>query len=231
MFEKQQGVLLIIMAIKNIDDKQYEELYSSIDRDFFIRLFQAVKYRTIVPILCSASVNSHVLDVGCAKGAFLHFLLKQGFKNLSGLDLKNTLYPQLRNSVTFYQASIADPNLELATQFNAVTVSCMLHHLSAGELDVVARNVAKCLKPGGRLYIYEPNIVSLVGKLFYFYFLRLWPSLYKATIRENEEQIAFCKAWPTFINTLESLGITTEKLSGKLFYLAFVGIKKKDENN
>lgn len=215
------------MAIKNIDDEKYEDLYVAIDSNFLVRLFQAIKLRTIFPVYRLAKKNSSCVDIGCAKGNFLHTLQNKGYSNLTGLDLKNVLYPSLQKTIQFYQASICEKNLKIQRRFENVFVQAMLHHLPADSLEITAENISHLLEKDGYLYIYEPNMVSLVGKFFYFYFLRIFPELYRATLAEKPEQLAFCKAWPGFIAKLEKSGIERIKLSDFLFYKIYVGRKSR----
>jgi 2-polyprenyl-3-methyl-5-hydroxy-6-metoxy-1,4-benzoquinol methylase len=218
------------MPIINIDEESYDKLYKFIDKSFFIQLFQKIKYRTIFPILLLAKRDKSIIDIGCAKGNFLRFLKSHGFSNLSGLDIKNCLYEDLLNNVTFYEKSICTEQFDLNTKFDNVIVQNMLHHVPVDKLETTAVNLSNLLKEGGILFIHEPNMGSIIGRFMHQYFLKFYPELQKATMKEKNEQFAFCAAWPNFIKNLKDKGIIPMKESNYSFYKVFIGRKLYRKN-
>ena len=209
------------MPIANIDDKRFEELYSAVvDRNRCVQLFQDLKYRFILPL--PRDRQASLIDVGCAKGNFLRNLARRGYTDLSGLDLDNALYPDVAARVAFYRESLTTPGLDLGRRFRHVFVQCMLHHLPVASLTDAARNIARLCEPGGTLFIYEPNMASPVGRLFYFTFLRLFPAMHRNAMEEKDAQMAFCKGWGGFRRSLEALGFRPRRVSDWSFYKCYV---------
>jgi hypothetical protein len=78
------------------------------------------------------------------------------------------------------------------------------------------------LKPGGLLFIYEPNRVSFIGHFFYEHFLQLIPYMYKNACEEREIQKEFCSNFDTFINHLFNRSINNLIYSKWSFYFALI---------
>lgn len=98
------------------------------------------------------------LDIGCGTGAALRRAHERHAPSgLVGIDIVNWLDPDLRNLVTFREAAAEDGiNAEPADRILALEV---LEHLEAPL--VTLRDVAKLLRPGGRLVATVPNFASL----------------------------------------------------------------------
>ena len=77
--------------IKNIDDPAYSRDYETLERSLQFRIGFALKYRYVLPVLKKIQRDKAIIDIGCAHGVFLNYLLKNGFCRLFGMDLKNQL--------------------------------------------------------------------------------------------------------------------------------------------
>lgn len=225
------------MGIINIDDPEYVKLYRKYDSGLAIRFYHKVfKYRFAVPIYKYLPFDATIMDVGCARGKFLHDMKRFGYRNLNGLDLAFTdTAVSPGEGATFFQASITGADFQLSKDmvvegnrdnpdlvFDAVFIQNMLHHLPIDELMHTARNVASLCKEGGYVFLYDVNRLTLVGRFFYEVFLRLFPDYYAAAVRETPEQLAFCRIWPEFYSALEQAGLRCIKRSEWSFYKALV---------
>lgn len=106
--------------------------------------------------LVGSSTGERFLDIGCGTGAFTRHLARLGLEGI-GLDLS------LDNVLT---ASPELPEFEFVTgdsetlpfsdeQFDIVIFSGILHHLTSMH-EALAEGY-RVLKPGGRLFAYDPN--------------------------------------------------------------------------
>lgn len=110
-----------------------------------------------------ALTNERVLDVGCARGDWLHFLTN----NYPGIE---------SHGVDYYTEEIAYPGIQFCKKelthcgfepamFDVVTAWSVLEHVHAPG-DYFAE-ISRILKPGGRFVFLVPNAESLYGKRAY----------------------------------------------------------------
>jgi len=211
------------MSIDNIDDANYIEFYKYVDSNFLVRVFQIFKYKFILKIPRYVRKNSSIIDVGCGSGKFLANMKRYGYTNLCGIDLDDTAFHNHNASdIAFIKQSITE---DCNVSSEVVFVQSVLHHIPTGKLVKVADNLSKMVNNQGYLLIYEPNIKSYCGILFYKYFLRLLPRLYKEAEKEFPEHIEFCEVFPKFIELLKNKGFRLISSSDWAFYNAFIFIK------
>ena len=108
--------------------------------------------------------NEKLLDVGCGSGWLSTLFAKRGMSVL-GLDVSQTQIDaairlkkelQLHNA-EFECCDLIDWDVERHKgQFGSVFVSAFLHHLPDVELEQVMKKIEYVLKPGGRVFLYEP---------------------------------------------------------------------------
>lgn len=216
--------------IKNIDDPEYTRDYEILEKEKSMMFGLFLKYHFLLPLIATTPKDATILDIGCAHGFFLKYLLCKGFTKLYGMDLKNQLYKDVASSksVTFFKRSILDPQVSDIGKFDAINISGVLHHLPPEKITAVIPIVSKMLKPSGTLYIYEPNKFSALGKVFYKCLLPvISPLLYRLTEYENDIQRAFCRQMPIFIQQMQSQ-LRIVSYSSRLFYFSIVA--KKNHN-
>ena len=108
-----------------------------------------------------------VLDVGCAYGGFLVAAGHAGARELVGvdidqklLDLAGLLLSDHRATADLTIADITNPETpERLGIFDVVFCNDVLEHVV--ELDEAARNLARLVKPGGRLFLEIPNGLAI----------------------------------------------------------------------
>lgn len=125
-------------------------------------LSHPVIYNTIVQLMEKFNVDKgHLLDFGAGRGDFLKVLAPKNQYTLHGVDLMFTNIPQ----VNWY---VQDLNKQLQfkqNQFEAVTSIEVIEHLENPRQMV--RDIFRCLKPGGRMFVSTPNNESWRSLLSY----------------------------------------------------------------
>ncbi len=116
--------------------------------------------------------SGSLLDIGCGGGWLsMHFAMKG--MNVHGVDLSqeqindaNVLKEKhsLQN-VSFECCDLVQWDCQKFEQgFDSVFVSAFLHHVPEDELQIIFDKIASVLKPGGRVYLYEPLCESAPGQ-------------------------------------------------------------------
>jgi SAM-dependent methyltransferase len=128
--------------------------------------FIAVKARWLLrrePDLRSGRIA--LLDYGCGAGDLLRVLGGLGMRaECTGCDVSTGMLDEARKR----WPAVLGPNPTLVAQdgplaplgeagFDVVTISAVLHHVPVAERPAVYRELARLLKPGGRLYVFEHN--------------------------------------------------------------------------
>jgi SAM-dependent methyltransferase len=106
-----------------------------------------------------------VLDYGCGAGDLLRVLAGLGMRAAcTGCDVSTGMLAEVgkRWPAAFGPAPalVAQDGARtpLASgQFDVVTISAVLHHVPPTERSLVYAELARVLKPGGRLYVFEHN--------------------------------------------------------------------------
>ncbi len=105
-----------------------------------------------------------LLDYGCGAGVFLHLLAGAGFTgSREGCDVSAKMLEQARarwpagaEQVPLHHVDPQQTSLE-SESFDVITASCVLHHVMPADRNGVLAEIARMLKPGGRLVIFEHN--------------------------------------------------------------------------
>lgn len=102
------------------------------------------------------------LELGCGTGLFLEQVARASRADVTGLDLSSDLLAQARRRCAgLLGVRLARGNAERAPfpdgSFDVVYGSSVLHHL---DTAAVAREIARLLRPGGRLVFTEPNLLN-----------------------------------------------------------------------
>lgn len=125
---------------------------------YYERLVAYEGYKTAV-LDCMRDLprEARVLDVGCGAGWFLALLHRQGWRNLSGLDISPDMLGIARGlapSARFFQTPVEE-FASSGGQFDVVTCLGTLHHMP--DLARVVSSLRELLTPGGLLIVHEPN--------------------------------------------------------------------------
>ena len=101
--------------------------------------------------------GQRILDVGCGMGKFTIPLREKGY-DVEGLDLSPRLLEMLSDeapSIATICGDLHDLDPALFGQYDRVVGFFMLHHLF--NLEKAFGQIAKLVKPGGRVSFIEPN--------------------------------------------------------------------------
>lgn len=109
------------------------------------------------------SAPLRLLDVGCGSGSFLKCLQQNHFSGqLRGCDISESMLAEAAR--TWGEGAV--PPLDLICNgelpyerqmIDVVIVCAVLHHVSINERAALFAEMARVLRPGGRLYIFEHN--------------------------------------------------------------------------
>jgi SAM-dependent methyltransferase len=152
-----------------------------------------------------------ILDLGCGNGWLSLKFAQKGMKVL-GIDFSQSQIDAAEKlRIESGQGDVAFECHDLIHwayhahkhEFDSVLINAFLHHLPALEIKHILRGVSEVLKPGGRVYIYEPisQEEAREGKFFRIIaticikgvglmlklptWLNLWKASYKQLIEEG----------------------------------------------
>lgn len=119
-------------------------------------------FREVIDRILRAELPASLslLDLGCATGDFLA-LVGQAFPGarLVGADVTEDLLAPARADlprVEFVTASALDLPDELSASFDVVTALGLVGIFDPTEIDHFFAGALRCLRPGGRLYVFSP---------------------------------------------------------------------------
>jgi len=138
------------------------EVEQSIDfagqsHDFFIR----VKADELVAS-CDRQLGSlkerSVLDVGCGVGLLSHYV-GEHFGQLHGIDIAPGVVERAASQAPRGNFQLYDgKQIPFADEtFDVTFTVCVLHHVPPAQWESLVAEMARVLKPGGLLYIFEHN--------------------------------------------------------------------------
>jgi len=104
-----------------------------------------------------------VLDIGCARGDWLHFL-KDKYQNISAYGVDFYCESINFNDITFTRGDLPSCGLP-AGYFDLITAWAVFEHLHSP--DRYFSEVARIIKPGGRFIFLVTNADSLYGRMAY----------------------------------------------------------------
>lgn len=108
--------------------------------------------------------GGRILDLGCGSGWLSFHFADQGMTVL-GIDLSQEQINaatelKKRRGVTSVDFQCADfiewDGERYRASFDSVFVSAFMHHLPESELEQIVGKIAALVKPGGRVFMYEP---------------------------------------------------------------------------
>lgn len=159
------------------------------------------------------SKNLNIVELGCGTGHFTLNFLKKGF-SITGIDVvKDTLEVlkyraklyNLSNKLSVLENGLYSPIKNLQGKFDAAYMISTYHCIS-NDSDTqkrVLNNFVRLIKPGGKLFIMEPNPLNPLYYIFY-------PFVYKNNWREGYNIINSRKG--LIIKHLKLMGIENIKV-------------------
>ena len=117
-----------------------------------------------------------LLDLGCGSGWLSQYFSNFGMSVL-GIDLSQEQINEANNlklgrsdiDLKFLCADFIHWDIgAYESQFDKVFVNAFLHHLPEVELEMIFKKIAFVLKPGGRVFMYEPLTSSNQSKSLFF---------------------------------------------------------------
>jgi SAM-dependent methyltransferase len=114
--------------------------------------------------------ESTILDLGCGHGAFVYFLNKEGYKNVTGIELSPGRVETARE-VGLLNVEHGDIFTYLKDNKNPIDVILMINiieHFPKGVILQALRLAYNALKNGGLIVMQVPNAMSpFFGRTFY----------------------------------------------------------------
>lgn len=103
--------------------------------------------------------DATIMDVGCGDGRLLRNFKRTGFRKLHGIELPGRAAERTATipDITLHLGTLASVELP-AANFDLITLVHVYEHLPA-PLDTLDQ-LARLIKPGGRLFLAFPNISS-----------------------------------------------------------------------
>ncbi|MDD5490107.1 MAG: class I SAM-dependent methyltransferase [Candidatus Moranbacteria bacterium] len=145
---------------KNIYEKMYDDWKNSGN------LSDSPRIKVMLSMLDRMNMeNKNILDIGCHDGTFLS-LAKNRNNNFFGLEASEWGAEKSRGKgiqVTKYFFNDADKLPYQDSFFDAVVAGEIIEHIF--DTDFFLEEIKRVLKPGGKLIISTPNIVSLGRRL------------------------------------------------------------------
>jgi ubiquinone/menaquinone biosynthesis C-methylase UbiE len=159
------------MAYATADAKrEFDQWSSSYDKGLLQTIFFRPAHRMLLAAMRPG--ENQILDIGCGTGSFAARALKSRPQaSVVGLDLSEGMLAQCHERLR-----AADGRLQLVrgdsqripfadNSFDALTCSHSFHHYP--RQDLVASEMFRVLRPGGRLYIIDGDRDRLWGRLVY----------------------------------------------------------------
>ncbi len=145
---------------------------SKYDKYFKHRNISATDYLSsyVLPVYLKnalpVSKNSKILDIGCGLGQMLISLRKEGYTDISGIDISpeaieycsaNSLKVELISDLSSYVSNGK-------SEYDFIIMSHVVEHLEKNRIiDVLSLIKQRMLKPGGELVVMVPNAQSNTG--------------------------------------------------------------------
>ena len=160
---------------KNFRDKAYASYVSSfktsqesIDDLKMKKLHEEYKYR-LLPLVETLAKSSPILELGCGPGYLLKYLMKQGFNDVTGIDISKE---QLEIAHKMGLKVIHGDALEFLSEENscykAIIAIDFVEHFDKNEIFDLFHRISSALIKDGILIIQTPNGQGLFpGQVIY----------------------------------------------------------------
>jgi len=114
--------------------------------------------------------SAKILELGCGRGQFLHFLHSEGYTDVVAIDLDPEHINQCHGFG--YKVSLADMNNFIPTcrdaTFDLVVMNDLIEHIAREDAVKLLDTIRKKVKPGGRLFIKTCNCNNPLGMATFF---------------------------------------------------------------
>lgn len=152
--------------------------------------------------------GGRLLEIGCGTGWIGMNFAEMGME-VDGTDFSEEQLVIARRladekglrTIQFFQRDlVTDPIQGRFEDYDAVLINAVLHHLSVTEYQTVLANCARVLRPGGKIYMYEPidpKTSGGAGRLAVYpaeFLLRCFLFLFNRTGRITLQQQHFIEA-------------------------------------
>ncbi len=120
-------------------------------------------YIWVLRLTLPSNRTAPILDFGCGDGLLLAVAQSLGYSDLTGVDLSESLLQTAakRSSAKLNHADgLEFPKANPDGAFEAIIAFDIFEHLTRPELLEVSREIARTLKPGGRLILRVPDGAS-----------------------------------------------------------------------
>jgi 2-polyprenyl-3-methyl-5-hydroxy-6-metoxy-1,4-benzoquinol methylase len=108
----------------------------------------------------SPSKDSNILDVGCGKGEWLHWLKQKGYHHLTGIDGSPSdlaLAKSWLEGVALMQGDAVSHLQSIQAQYDVIHAKDVIEHLTKDELVAFLQASRQALKPGGSVLLQTFN--------------------------------------------------------------------------
>jgi 2-polyprenyl-3-methyl-5-hydroxy-6-metoxy-1,4-benzoquinol methylase len=128
------------------------------------RLWQISKFERVLDYLPSEG-GSSILDIGCFAGTFLSLIDERRFAHQVGVDIlpDQIAYARTHFGRPFRKFHHVESIVHLSNlqeKFECITLIEVIEHLTAQEISDLLAQVARLLRPGGKLVLTTPNYTS-----------------------------------------------------------------------
>ena len=107
-------------------------------------------------ILKFINKNDNILELGFGSGREINFLLKNGFKNIYGIDGSENFVNKAKErfkSDNFYLSVLPDIKITQNLKFDFIYSIAVWMHLPTNVYEETIKNIISILKPNGKFFI------------------------------------------------------------------------------
>lgn len=199
---------------KKITDVPFPQGTWSFENQNVVDNFQSIadanipNYRTVIQKCVqiakrSLRPDSHIVDVGCARGATLEALFQNGFTNLTGIDCSEAM---IAKSFAKARLVVSQTFPSALTEVDMVLANWTLHFIA--KRDQYLKDIYRSLRENGTLVLTEKIAVGSELKDLYHEFKKQ-SGMSEADIRMKENSIRgvlvpYSLTW--YLETLQAIG-------------------------
>ncbi|MCI5123006.1 MAG: class I SAM-dependent methyltransferase [Candidatus Electrothrix sp. AR5] len=157
--------------MKDLYDNYYEEGFSqNKSQTLDLKNFELIarKYRwNYQRFFSSLPKNARILDIGCGLGQFLFYLRKEGFQQLTGVDISQSqvdLALQMQPKVDFRKIEDTCRFLEQRQgKYDVIILNDVVEHLELEDNILLLKAIHSSLKQNGKIIIKTVNAAFPLG--------------------------------------------------------------------